>query len=187
MRKPIFVSHDYTYAFKPEALANGLGSCSGQATVAFMIRHETPESTPPQRLSPLWIAVAAVAGLLCVVLPPYLVRGALTRPAYGVPLIPWFAVAFANIWSCWRISMISSFLVGVGLGYARPRSWLPLSCLTVSLAAILNAANVIHDAMRDRSSHNLLPFEFAMLAFICGPAIPGAFIGRKLRGLANAA
>ena len=83
--------------------------------------------------------------------------------------------------------MISSFLVGVGRGYARPRSWLPLSCLTVSLAAILNAANVIHDAMRDRSSHNLLPFEFAMLAFICGPAIPGAFIGRKLRGLANVA
>ena len=152
-----------------------------------MIKYETPEPTPPQRLSPLWIAVAAVAGLLCVVLPPYLVRGALTRPAYGVPLIPWFAVAFANIWSCWRISMISSFLAGVGLGYARPRSWLPLSCLTVSLAAILNAANVIHDAMRDRSSHNLLPFEFAMLAVICGPAIPGAFIGRKLRGLASAA
>ena len=82
--------------------------------------------------------------------------------------------------------MISSFLLGAGLGYARPRSWLPLSCLTVSLAAILNAANVIHDAMRDPSSHNLLPFEFAMLAFICGPALPGAFIGRKLRGLASA-
>ena len=82
--------------------------------------------------------------------------------------------------------MILSFLVGVGLGYARPRSWLPLSGLTISLTAILNAANVIHDAMRDPSSHNLLPFEFAMLAFICGPAIPGAFIGHILRDLANA-
>ena len=82
-----------------------------------MIKHETPEPTPPLRLSPLWIAVAAVAGLLCVVLPPYLVQGALTRPAYGVPLIPWFAIAFANIWSCWRISMISSFLLGVGRGH----------------------------------------------------------------------
>lgn len=146
-----------------------------------MTKYETPDPIPPPRLSLLWIAVAAVAGLLCIVLPPYFVAGALTRPAYGVPLIPWFAIAFANIWSCWRISMVSTFLVGVGLGYGRPRSWLLLGCLTISLAAILNAANVVHDGMRDPSSHNLLPFEFAMLAFICAPAIPGAFIGSKLR------
>ena len=83
--------------------------------------------------------------------------------------------------------MISSFLIGVGLGYARPRSWLPLSCLTVSLAAILNTANVIHDAMRDRSSHNLLPFEFAILASFAGQLFPEHLSVANSAGLANVA
>ena len=131
--------------------------------------------------------MAAVAGLICVVLPPYLVRGALTRPAYGVPLIPRFAVAFANIWSCWRISMISSFLIGVGLGYARPRSWLPLSCLTVSLAAILNTANVIHDAMRDRSSHISCHLSSPYWLSFAGQLFPEHLSVANSAGLANVA
>jgi len=43
----------------------------------------------------------------------------------------------------------------------------------------------VHDTARDPTSHELLPFEFAMLGLICGPAILEAFVGRKLRSLTS--
>ena len=68
-----------------------------------MIRHETPEPISATKMIASldcgggsgWLALRSPASLI-------LVPGALTRPAYGVPLIPLVCAfaAFANIWSC---------------------------------------------------------------------------------------
>jgi hypothetical protein len=76
---------------------------------------------------------------------------------------------------------MASFLVlGIALGLAQPRRWLLLSCLAISLPPILNAINISHDWTIDPTDHNLFPFEFAMLAFVSMPAVPGAFLGSRI-------
>ncbi len=125
----------------------------------------------------VWCIVAALAGLACVVLPPYLLPGA-KGPAYGHPQILWFAIAFANFRVLPTMSLL--FVLGMALGAAQPRGWLLLSCLAGSLPPVLNAINIIHDWTFDPTDHNLFPFEFAILAFVSLPALLGAFLGSKI-------
>jgi hypothetical protein len=126
-----------------------------------------------------WGIFAAVAGLGCIVLPVFLFPGAVQHPAYGQPLISWFATAWANI----RVvpTMASMFVLGAILGFAEPRWWPLSSCLTVSLPFLLNALNIVHDWAIDPTSHNLFPFEFAILMFFALPALTGGGLGTLIR------
>jgi hypothetical protein len=117
------------------------------------------------------------------VLPPYLKEGGLTHHAYGWPLIPWFALAWANF----RLgaSALSFLLLGLVLGIFQPRHWLLLGLIAMALPPFLLAINILHDWTRDPTSHNLFPFEFMIYVFISLPALVGAllgfFFGRLLR------
>ena len=85
------------------------------------------QTTDSRRISPQLIvlcAVAAIGGVCCLVLPPYLTQGGLKQPAYGWPLIPWFAVAWAN--ARMAASAFSFLVFGLALGIAQPRRWLLL-------------------------------------------------------------
>ena len=114
-------------------------------------------------------------------LPPYLTEGGLQQPAYGWPLIPWFAIATANLRA--TVSMICFFVLGLALGIAQPRRWLLLAGVAMALPAVLNAVNILHDWTRDITSHNLFPFEFLIYSFICLPALVGALLGFLSRRL----
>jgi hypothetical protein len=156
--------------------------CRGPA-----VPRNTPMNMPPLLQTPEtgwhsvlgWSFLAALAGLGCVVLPPYLLPGANKSPAYGHPLIPWFAIAFANLHLLPTMSAL--FVSSIALGVAQPRRWLLVGCLSVSLPPVLNAINITHDWTIDPTDHNLFPFEFAILAFASLPALPGAFLGSRIR------
>ena len=138
--------------------------------------------SPTTRLPPallVWGAFAAVAGLAFFALPPYVMPDHLQGTAYGTPLIGWFALAYANF--AFKITFITQAFLGLVLGLAQPRFWLLLASLTASLPMLLNALNVVHDCLRDPTSHNLWPFEFVILFVMAFPVLPGAFIGSKLR------
>jgi hypothetical protein len=138
-----------------------------------------PPPSTPSDLGPVRALVAALAGLGCVVLPAYLLAGPNEHPAYGHPLIRWFAVVFANLQ--FVPTMSSFFVLGLALGTAQPRRWLLLACLAVSLPPLLNTVNIIGDWTVDPTDHNLFPFEFAILAFISFPVLAGAFLGSKIK------
>ena len=140
-------------------------------------------SISPQLL--IWCAVAAIGGVGTLVLPPYLTEGGLQRPAYGWPLIPWFALAWANLRP--TVSIGCFFVLGLTLGIAQPRRWFLLAGVAMALPAVLNAVNILHDWTRDATSHNLFPFEFLIYAFICLPALIGALLGFLSRRLFKAA
>jgi len=134
--------------------------------------------TTPQSVT-VGCIIAAIAGLGCFVLPVYLIAGELQERSYGQPLIPWFALAFANLH--FVPSMLCFILAGAALGSAQPRFWLLLAGMTLSLPFILNAINLVHDCIRDPTSHNLWPFEFGIIAFVAFPALPGALLGSFIR------
>ena len=130
-------------------------------------------SIPPLLI--IWCFLAAIGGVCSWVLPPYLTPGGLGQPAYGWPLIHWFAIASANLQA--TVSMVCFFVLGFTLGIAQPRRWLLLAGLAMASPAVLNTANILHDWTRDATSHNLFPFEFLIYAFISAPALVGAFLG----------
>lgn len=126
-----------------------------------------------------WNVFAALAGLGCVVLPPMLIPGSNPNPAYGHPLILWFAKAFNNAHLV--PTFASLFVVGTVLGLVQ-RGWWPLSCcMTVFLVLVLNCVNIVHDWTNDPTSHNLFPFEIAMVIFLALPALIGGAIGTTIR------
>ncbi len=130
----------------------------------------------------LWCALAAIAGVCCLVLPPYLMPGGFHQRVYGWPLIPWFALAWANLHAI--ASMICFFVLGLMLGLVRPRQWWLLAIAAVALSPVLLTINIVHDWGHDATSHNLFPFEYAIYGFICAPAFGGALLGflfRKMR------
>ena len=122
-----------------------------------------------------WGVFAAVAGLCCLVLPPHLTPRGLVNPGYGRPLVPWFAAAFANL--DFIPSVTAMFVLGAGLGLARPRRWLLMGLLTVSLTMFLWGVNFTHELAVDSTSHNLFPFEIAMVLFFALPAVGAAAWG----------
>ena len=141
----------------------------------------TPDSRPfsPQLLA--WCLVAAIGGVCSLVLPPYLTRDGLPQPAYGWPLIPCFAIAWANV--RFTVSMLCYLALGVILGIAHSRRWWLLALASAALSPVLLAVNILHDWRHDATSHNLFPFEFLMYGFICAPAFAGAFVGFLFRRL----
>jgi len=126
-----------------------------------------------------WGTFAAIAGLCCVVLPPHLAPGAIVNPSYGYPLVPWFASAWANL--TFVPTLFSLFVLGTVLGLAQPRWWPLSSCLTVSLALLLTGINIVHDWTIDATSHNLFPFEIAIVLFFASPALAGGSLGSLIR------
>lgn len=125
-----------------------------------------------------WGIFAALGGLLCLVTPPFLTHSGPANPGYGYPLIPWFAIAFANL--AFTHTFVCMSVLGAVLGYAQPRSWLIAGCLTVSLPFFMHAVNVVHDWTIDATSHNLFPFEFLILSLFGIPAVVGALAGSFL-------
>lgn len=126
-----------------------------------------------------WGIFAAVAGLCCVVLPPHLTPGAMVHPSYGHPLVPWFASAFANL--SFVPTLSAMFVLGAVLGLAQPRRWRLLGCLTASLSMLLWGINFVHDGIIDPTSHNLFPFEIAILIFLALPALAAGGLGSLIR------
>lgn len=128
-----------------------------------------------------WGFFAALAGACCWILPPYLIPGAMTEPAYGHPLMPWFEVAMAN--GSLANTAILLFVVGVVIGACHQQFW-PFSCgCTMSLVFILHAINMAHDWTIDPTSHNLWPFEVVGLAFWILPSLAGGGLGCLVRRL----
>lgn len=124
------------------------------------------------------VIVAVLGGLACLAVPPTLLHSANANPVYGHPLIPWFAKVFANIHftpTLWSMAVLGFFL-----GYAQPRPWALSCCLTVVLPLLLHAANVLHDWTIDPTSHNLFPFEFAVLFVLGMPVVVGGWAGSVL-------
>ena len=128
-----------------------------------------------------WGMFATIGGVCSLVLPPHLTRGGLPQPAYGWPLVPWFAVAWANLRAA--DSMICFLVLGFTMGIAQPRGWLFLTAVAMALPAVLNGVNILYDWTHDATSHNLFPFEFLFYAFICLPAVVGGFLGYWCRRL----
>ena len=110
-----------------------------------------------------WLVLAAIGGVCCVALPPYLLEGAMTER--------------------WKVSMVCVFVLGLALGTAQPGRWLQLSGAAAALPAALLAIKIVYDLTRDATSHNLFPFEFLILGFICLPVWVGAFFGSLSRRL----
>lgn len=146
---------------------------------------ETPPPLPapgPSRPALFfWGLIAALGGLACVALPALLFAETSTKPVYGHPLLPWFARVFSHIQ--YQPTMISLFGLTMFLGFVVPKRWLMLGSLSVSLMFPLHIVNVFHDISVDPTSHNLFPFEFAILFFLSLPALPGAFLGSRIRRL----
>lgn len=138
-----------------------------------------PPPEPPARLPLGWLAVALLGGPACVVLPTLLLPGGPGKPAYGWPLIPWLALAMANM----RIGATAACFLGLGLGLgaARPRWWWLLGPAAMALTPLLHAVNIAHDWTRDATSHNLFPFEFLLLGFLSSPVLLGVTLGSWLR------
>src|SRR5436853_283001 len=88
---------------------------------------------PPQLIA--WCVFAAIAGVCSLVLPPFLAKSGLSQPAYGWPLIPWFALAWANV----RIaaSAICFFCVGCSSGHGAAPTMVALGLGGYGLAAVL--------------------------------------------------
>ncbi len=164
---------------QPTAEANGPPPLPGSGACCRSTMHADNRSLLPQLI--VWCVIAAIGGVCCLVLPPYLTQGGLKQPAYGWPLIPWFAVAWANV----RMadSALCFLLLGLVLGIAQPRRWPLLAGAAVISSPVLLAINILHDWMHDATSHNLFPFEFLMYAFISVPVLPGALLGLLFRRL----
>ena len=96
---------------------------------------------------------------------------------YAGTILPWFANAIADMH--FLPAMISYLVVGIVLGVAQPHRWKRLALLALALPTALHVFTVVTDLMRDSSTHNLFPFEFAILWFVGLPVFVGAFIGSR--------
>src|SRR5437867_12326780 len=86
-----------------------------------------------------WCLIAAVSGVCTFVLPPHLLGGEPREAAYGWPVIPWFAVAWANMRP--GASLACSFILGIVLGAVQPRHWLLLAVSAASLPPVILLIN----------------------------------------------
>lgn len=129
------------------------------------------------RTLPVLILLAAVGGILSVLI-PYLVSHGYAGPhKYSAPLFP----LLRNAWEALNpfMSGLLLLVVGGGVALVRPKNWFVLGGSTVllfPLAAIL-------EMNKDPSSHNLWPFEFVLyIVLVGGPGVLGALLGSILHG-----
>lgn len=146
-----------------------------------MNANQTPSApvAPRNQSFWLWAGFATVAGMLCVVLPPHLIPGALIQYPYPQTPLPWFAFGVGNI--CFKASWIASAGLGLGLGWLQPRHAIRLALYSGALLFLLHAVTIVVDIHHIPDAHNLLPFEFVILGIALGPIFPGAAIGMTLR------
>ena len=121
--------------------------------------------------------LAAVAGLCCVVLPPYIIPGGIKQPYYGQTIVPWFQTAIDNLAFAPTWSLLA--VLGLALGLVQPQFWWLLGPMTIALLPLLLGV----DLVRFPRSHNLWPFEVGFYVYIGWPAIAGAFAGSLLKNL----
>jgi hypothetical protein len=122
-----------------------------------------------------------VLGLLCIFMPPYL--SGCENSAYGKPLIPWFALGFANVQ--FLPTALGMMVVGFIYGFFSRLPYWYIGLASVFLAVVMHSLNVINDIVRDSSSHNLWPFEFAIFVGFGLLAIIGVFAGRNIGRYCN--
>jgi hypothetical protein len=120
-------------------------------------------------------AVAAVIGLCCVILPPYVIPGSIEHPYSGWTLFPWFQTAINNVVVFPTLMLL--LILGGGLGFAQPRVWWLFGPISVILLPVFLIADIIHFP----ASHNLWPFEIVGYMSFCVPTLIGAFIGMLLK------
>lgn len=128
------------------------------------------------RSLPVLIVLAAVGGILSVLIPYLVVHGYAGPHKYPAPLFP----LLRNAWEGFHpiVSGPLLLVVGAALAFVRPKNWLVLggsTMLLFPLAAIL-------EMNRDPGSHNLWPIEFGLyIVFVGGPGVLGAVLGSRLR------
>ena len=121
-----------------------------------------------------WCLAAAVGGMLCIILPPYLLPDGI-KTAYTAPLFPAFRTAWENLAF---LPTLGCFLcLGFLFGLARPSIWLLLGCATIAAPPILAVCEMIVSP----TSHNLWPLEFIFYGVVNTPSLLGAFLGSRIR------
>ncbi len=129
------------------------------------------------RSLPVLIVLAAVGGILSVLIPYLLLHGYAGPHKYSAPLFP----LLRNAWEGLHPIFSGLLLLAVGgaLAFVRPKNWLVLggsTMLLFPLAAIL-------EMNKDPGSHNLWPIEFVVyVVFVGGPGVLGALLGSRFRG-----
>jgi len=124
------------------------------------------------------LTFALLVGLACLTIPPHLVSGPFQK-IYPSSLIPWLAHSVGNLQ--FKLSSALLFLLGVALGLFQPRRRFQLSCAAVLGVMLLHTINVANDLAADKSTHNLLPFEYIMLGIFVLPTMLGAAAGALVR------
>lgn len=124
-----------------------------------------------------WIcamAVGALAGLGCIMAPPYLLPGGIRR-IYEAPLFPVLRTAWENL--AFLPTMLLLFILGMGLGAALPKSWRSVG---ISPVLLLPVAAIL-EMFADPTSHNLWPIEFVFYGFVGLAPLVGALAGSLVR------
>jgi hypothetical protein len=121
----------------------------------------------------VWCLAAAVGGMLCIILPPYLIPGGI-QTVYTESLFPAFATAWENLTILPTLGCF--FGLGFLLGLAHPSRWLLLGCATIAAPPILAICEMIVSP----TSHNLWPLEFLLYGVVNSPSLLGAFLGSRL-------
>lgn len=119
------------------------------------------------------LILAAVLGFMCVVAPPHLISGGISRN-YDAPLFPFVRTALENMTFLHSAAFL--FCLGVVIGWVRPRMWLQGALATMMLFPVIIVAEV---CVAPRS-HNLWPIELAICGVLCLPALAGAVIARLI-------
>lgn len=121
----------------------------------------------------LIISLGACLGLLSLVIPPYLIPGAI-KVRYEAPLFPFLKTAFENL--VFIPTLLSFFVVGFFLGIVQPQKWLLIGLSTIFVFPLV----VILEVIISSTSHNLWPIELGIYLFFGLMAVVGAYLGRKI-------
>jgi len=100
-------------------------------------------------------------------------------PGEGWPLIPWFAVAWANF--NFGGTAICFSILGLAFGALQPnRCWL-FAIVAFLAPCVLHGVNMINDWRHDGTSHNLFPLEFLFYGITASPVFIGTLLGLLVR------
>jgi hypothetical protein len=76
--------------------------------------------------------------------------------------------------------MLGAFAAGVAGAWGSRTDRLPVACTFLGAMCIANAMVIAGDWKVDPTDHNLLPFEFVILAVLASPSLAGAWLGAWL-------
>jgi hypothetical protein len=123
-----------------------------------------------------FVAVTMAAlGAGCVVVPVMVS----SKPLMDAPLFPLIRTAVESLsWAAPAALLVLGVIAG-----ALTR-WHPVAIGAASVAVFPVVA--IAEIVKDPTSHNLIPFEMVMYAFLAVPAVLGAWVGGLVARLARA-